>query len=147
MPFEITANGIRTTYLYLVSLACIGLTIVGSIMLVYIVVSKGIFGLDNLNGWYQDPEGECSYMLDEPFYPPYVEPGQPAPEPPTKVEQQERYDRCVTRATKRIAQQNKSELALQTSIAVSLLIVALPLFFVHWNMIERKKKKPTTAKK
>jgi len=147
MPFEITADGLRTTYLYLVSLVCIGLTMIGAIMLTYIIMTKVVFGVDNLNGWYQDPEGECEYILDEQFYPQYIEPGYKQPEPPSAEELQARYDRCVTRATKRIEQENKSEFALQASVAVSFLIVALPLFFIHWSMINRRKKKTTSTKK
>jgi len=140
MPLQVTTSGVRTAYLYLVSLAAVIIGTIATIMLVYLFITKVVFGLDNLNSWYDSPEERCMHFLDENYhhgmpYPPF--PVQYAPEPlppiieddnnnaiePAEITAQERYDRCITTETKRTEHENKVQLATRLSTALSMLIV------------------------
>jgi hypothetical protein len=57
-----------------------------------------------------------------------------------QMNSQERYDRCVAQVAKRVDHQNKVQLATRTSTGLSMLLVGLPLFFLHWGMVNRRKK-------
>jgi hypothetical protein len=65
----------------------------------------------------------------------------PMPPMPTDTSNQERYDRCVKQVTTRIDHQNRMQMASRASTGLSMLIVALPLFLIHWGMINRRKEK------
>ncbi len=114
---------IRTFYLYLVTGITIVMILIGSVMLVNTALQTYVF---NVGGYDVFPYYEC----DQPKFV-----GEKQIER-TEVEKSE----CNKNAEERSKNQTSNERRRSVSYAISMLLIALPLYLYHWRVIQKENK-------
>lgn len=122
----------------------IGATTIGNELM-----RRYVFGLET--SYYENPKTACEYVLTQSHIPPERYPGESyakpvsidpdaAAEDLTPEERQERYDRCVENRTEDIEKRSKYQLANTISRGTTMILVALPLFWLHWRLVQKEQK-------
>lgn len=115
-------NIIRTVYLYTFSAVGLIIFLVGAIGLVNVGLKTYVFPLEHYEEWYYNNCSELKYRVDLETY---VE--------PTEEEEEEcEEERAIADSDSR-----KRDLA----IGVADIIVGTPIWFYHWTVIQRRRRK------
>jgi hypothetical protein len=139
---------VRPLYLYLACLVSLIVFIIGTTTIGHELMRRYIFGLKT--DYYENPARSCEYIFTQEKLPPeYVYDGRPIAKPVleanegedlTDEEREERYERCVENREVEIEEQSKYQLASKMSNGLTMILVSVPLFWLHWRIVSREKK-------
>lgn len=140
---------VRPLYLYVACLVSLVVFIIGTVTIGNELLRRYVFGLKT--EWYENPKASCEYILTSEELPVEIfdrhgmaKPVRVDAEPLTDLspeERRERYDRCVEHREEDIEMRSKYQLANRVSTGLTMILVALPIFWLHWRIVEREKKK------
>ena len=135
---------IRIVYLYLVTAISIVLVIIGAIGLLRIVLNEYVFDvkswsemeLENPKNIYECTDDSLLYTYDPAS-------GKSIKKYPNKsqTEIDAEKAKCLEEAKISRLNQAKNDLKQEIVMWLSMLIIALPLYFVHWGIIKKENKK------
>ncbi len=132
---------IRYIYLYLITAITIVMVIVSSVGFLKIVLEKYVFDVKTWNA-LTDPKTyyECS---DDTLFYTYDTAGKRVAKPPVKTPEEMEKERakCMEDTKARYILQDENELKREIVWWLSMIIVALPLFLLHWGIIRKESKK------
>lgn len=132
---------IRYIYLYLVTAITIVLIIISTSGLIRLVLNEYVFGVKT---WEQlQGPGAYGQCMDEYLFYTYTDKGTKVLKDVTKTKEQmvlEKAD-CLKTAEATAQMQHDNQVKTDLVWSLSMLIVALPLWFFHWAMIKRDHKK------
>lgn len=138
---------VRPLYLYAACLVSLIVLIIGTTTIGNELIRRYIFGLDT--DWYENPKTMCEYILtDDELSPEVYDRGVPravkidatAGNDLTPEERAERYERCIENRTEDIKQRSKYQLASKVSNGTTMILVALPLFWLHWRLVQKERR-------
>ena len=135
---------IRTVYLYLVTAITIVLILVGAIGLLRIVLNEYVFDvkswsemdLENPKNIYECTDDSLLYTYDPVS-------GKSVKKYPSKTQAEIDVMKaeCLETAKATRLSQAKNDLKQEIVTWLSMLIIALPLYFAHWGIIKKENKK------
>lgn len=132
-------NIIRHLYLYAISLISLVLMIVSSIGFINLVVKEYVL---DVKSWSEMDvySYQCS---DETLFFYYDNNGIKVERAPVKTTDQKQIekDKCVADALEKAELQANNDNKRDIATWLSMLIVAIPLYFFHWRIIRKKNKK------
>ena len=134
---------IRQFYLYAVSIISLVIMIISTIGLLHLVIREYVL---DVKSWEEldlmaDPKfsyGECS---DDVLFYTYGPTGQRIKKEPKLSEDQMEIKRneCQESARKRGEERQKNDVKRELSIWISMLIVSLPVYLLHWKMVRKER--------
>jgi len=143
------ASWVRPLYLYLACLVSMIVFIIGATTIGNELMRRYIFGLET--SYYESPSQGCEYIFtaDElpeyEYYPGGPRPVKRAPASVTKdlttEERQAGFDRCVTAREEVIQHRSKYDLANKVSRGTTMIIIAIPLFWLHWRIVHENNRR------
>lgn len=135
---------IRTVYLYLVTTISIVVVIIGAIGLLRIVLNEYVFDvksysemdLENPKNIYECTDDSLLYTFDPAS-------GKSIKKYPNKTQAEIDVirEKCLEDAKITRLSQARNDLKQEIVIWLSMLLIALPLYFVHWGIIKKENKK------
>lgn len=132
---------IKYIYLYLVTAISIVMLIISSVGFIKIVLEEYVF---EVKGWNEltDPKTYYECTDDTLFYT-YDVNGKRVPKVVgmTKQEMGDEKLKCQKETQERYVLQDKNELKREIVWWLSMLIVALPLYLIHWGIIRKEGKR------
>ena len=141
------AHWVRPLYLYAMCLVSLIVFIIGATTIGNELMRRYVFGLET--SYYENPKTACEYVLTQRSMPPERLPGELYAKPITidpdaedliPEERQERYDRCIVNRTENIEHRSKYQLANTVSRGTTMILVALPLFWLHWRLVQKERR-------
>lgn len=130
---------IRNIYLYLVTAISIVMLIISAVSLINLGLKEYVF---NVKGWdeLQDPQWQCG---DDVLLYTYGPDGKMIDKYPNMTEEtktQKKQD-CVNNLEKQGKINHANQIKEELSWAISMFLVALPLYLYHWGVIKKENKK------
>ena len=132
---------IRYIYLYLITAITIIMVIISSVGFIKIVLEKYVF---EVKGWgeLEDPKSywECS---DDTLFYTYDTAGKRVPKDVAKTKEQMEKEKTECQESTKLRREIQDDNELKREIVwwLSMIIVALPLFLLHWGIIRKESKK------
>ncbi len=133
---------IRAVYLYLVTAITIVLILISTIGLLNVVLDNFVF---DVRDYY---EFEKYYECENPDYALKPLPtgereavAVPSEEGTKNTMSEEEKAECIAEAKEKREQQRWNDIKRETVDYVSMLIIALPLYLIHWGIIKKEAKK------
>lgn len=117
-------NQIRPVYLYLVCAITMVMVIIAGVQAVRVGFDTYVFKIDTPRYWYN----EC------------IDPKPSFDGRTTEERTAEEQTQCEERAAKKAQQQLVQERKHDISWAISMVLVALPLYLYHWGVIQKDNK-------
>lgn len=130
---------IRNIYLYLVTAISIVLLIISAVSLINLALKEYVF---DVKGWeeLQDPQWQCG---DDMLFYTYDANGKMVDKYADLTEKgkTQKKQECISNMEKQAELNHTNEIKDQLSWAISMFLVALPLYLYHWGVIKKENKK------
>lgn len=130
---------IRNVYLYLVTAISIVMLIISAVTLINLGMKEYVF---DVKGWeeLQDPQYQCG---DDVLLYTYGKDGTMVAKYPDMTEEQkaQKKQECISNIEEQGKINHANQIRTDIAWALSMLLVALPLYFYHWGVIKKENKK------
>lgn len=130
---------IRNIYLYLVTAISIVMLIISAVSLINLGMKEYVF---DVKGWdeLQDPKFQCG---DDILLYTYGPDGKMVDKYPNMTEEAKRQKKqeCTLNLEKQAKLNHSNQVKSDLAWAISMFLVALPLYLYHWGVIKKENKK------